>query len=51
MKEPTSFTFHRSYAELIWRIKDPVKEGLFIETLRRYAFQHVVPAEDDPNFN
>ena len=51
MKEPTSFTFHRSYAELIWRIKDPVKEGRFIETLTRYAFQHVTPSEDDPNFN
>ena len=51
MKEPTCFTFHRSYAELIWRIKDPTKQGRFIETLTRYAFQHVIPAEDDPNFD
>ena len=51
MKEPTCFTFQRSYAELIWRIKDPARQGRFIETLTRYAFLHVVPAEDDPNFD
>ena len=51
MKEPTCFTFQRSYAELIWRIKDPARQGRFIETLTRYAFQHVIPAEDDPNFD
>ena len=51
MKEPTCFTFQRSYAELIWRIKDPSRQGRFIVTLTRYAFQHVIPAEDDPNFD
>ena len=51
MKEPTCFTFHRSYAELIWRIKDPAKQGRFIETLTRYAFLHAAPSEDDPNYD
>lgn len=51
MKEPTCFTFQRSYAELIWRIKDPARQGRFIETLTRYAFQHIVPSEDDPNYD
>lgn len=51
MKEIMSFTFHRSYADVLWRIKDPVAKGQFVEMLTRYAFMHEIPSEDAPNYD
>ena len=50
MKDHASFIFHKSYADVLWRLPAEQKSG-FVEMLTRYAFTQAMPSEDDPNYN